>query len=540
MRSKIQRYFPLVAALAVFCTTFYFLFRILPGIQGLEIDIESDHPDNLQVFYSNNGTFLPDKASRAFPIKGKRSTIKIPFAGIFSTFLRIDTGDHKGTVKIYQVKIYSYFHASLVFGPKEIGELFVPGPDASIQVFPDHVQVVASGIDPYLRGKTRIFPTMHWKASLIALLSAFVVGLILFGQLKGEANQKALAGIPARSPQPERFDALDGLRGIAAIMVITDHTCSWFKGLGASGVWIFFALSGFLLARPFIGNAHAVLSFTSMSGYCKRRFMRIVPMYYAFIFVTYVLTGRFNLAFLHGLFLEGDGHLWALPQEVLFYLLWPVVVLILVLPLRNYPKTTILGLLLSMAAWNQFITIETIWLLGMDHIKLPLFFGIFLGGTFFSFLYSYCSPAECRGNRFNNLACYLASPLGFIILIFFLLLSTGNIFNQKIVYSQLYFGYYGFLAGLLIFCILYAKGRLLDKFLTMAPLRELGTVGLSLYLLHPMVKSLIESFLNMYFDYKLSNFSTLLATLGCTYLLARYTFNHIEQPGFQEKTARHS
>ena len=170
---------------------------------------------------------------------------------------------------------------------------------------------------------------------------------------------------------------------------------------------------------------------------------------------------------------------------------------------------------------------------------VKFFFGIFLGGTFFSFLYSYCPPAESRVNRFNSLARCLASPLGFVIIIVFVLLSTGNIFAQKIVYSQLYFGYYGFLAGLLILCILYAKGRLLDKFLTMAPLRELGTVGLSLYLLHPMVKSLIESFLSMYFDYKLSNFPLLLATLGCTYILARYTFKHIEQPGFQEKTASH-
>ena len=539
MHSKVQRYCPLFAALAVFCVTFYFLLRILPGIQGVEIEIESDHRDNLQVFYSNNGTFLQDKASRTFPIKTKRSTIKIPFTGIFSTFLRIDTGNRIGTVKIYQVKISSYFHSSLVLGPKEIGQLFVPSSDAAIQVFPDYVQVVASGTDPYLRGKTRIFPAMHWTVSLIALLSASLVGLILFGQVKEEASPKAPAGVPARSSQPERLDALDGLRGLAAIMVITDHTCSWFRGFGASGVWIFFALSGFLLARPFIGNAHAVLSLTSMSGYCKRRFMRIVPIYYAYIFVTFIMTGRFNLAFLHGLFLEGDGHLWALPQEVLFYLLWPIVVLILVLPLRKYPKTTILALFLSMAAWNQFITIEKIWLLGMDHIRLPLFFGIFLGGTFFSFLYSYCTSAECRVNRFSDLACSLASPLGFIILIFFLLLSTGNIFNQKIVYSQLYFGYYGFLAGLLILCILYAKGRLLDKFLTMAALRELGKVGLSLYLLHPMVKSLIDNFCSMYFGYKLTNFSLLLATLGCTYILARYTFKHIEQPGFQEKTARH-
>jgi peptidoglycan/LPS O-acetylase OafA/YrhL len=134
----------------------------------------------------------------------------------------------------------------------------------------------------------------------------------------------------------------------------------------------------------------------------------------------------------------------------------------------------------------------------------------------------------------------LASPLGLAIIIFFVLFSTGHIIDQKAVYSQQYFSYYGFLAGFLIFCILYAKGRILDKFLTLAPLRELGTVGLSLYLVHPMVKNLIDSFCSMYFGYKLKNFSLLLATLGCSYLLSRYTFKHIEQPGFLEKAAKNS
>ncbi len=540
MDNKIQRWLPILAAIAVFSVIFYFLIRILPGINGVEIDMQVDHPDKIRVFYANINKFREETASPPLLINGQRSTIKVPLTGIFAAFLRIDTGDQTGTAKIYQVKIFSYFHAPLLLGPKEIGQLFVAGPDASMQIFADHVQVIATGNDPYLFGKTRIFPAMYWQVSLVAFLFALVVAILLLrttGHVaKHEVSTKTLTDLS----QPERLEALDGLRGLAAIMVITDHTCSWFRGLGASGVWIFFALSGFLLARPFIGNSQAVLSFAYMSGYCRRRFMRILPMYYAFIFVTYVISGRFNLALLHGLFLEGDGHLWALPQEALFYLLWPVVVLLLVLPLRRYPKSTMVVLFLAMAAWNRFVGIDTIWLLGMDHIKLPLFFGVFLAGVFFSFLYSYCSAAASGSTRFNTVAGGLASPLGLAIIIFFVLFSTGHIIDQRIVYSQKYFSYYGFLAGFLIFCILSAKGRILDKILTLAPLRELGTVGLSLYLVHPMVKNLIDGFCNMYFGYKLKNFSLFLATLGCSYLLARYTFKHIEQPGFLEKGAINS
>jgi peptidoglycan/LPS O-acetylase OafA/YrhL len=409
-----------------------------------------------------------------------------------------------------------------------------------MQVFADRVQVLAKGNDPYLVGISRLFPSMYWQACIIALIFALLVNISMKRSSRPRAEHRSLAVPPSTSVAAERLDALDGLRGLAAIMVITDHTWGWFRGLGASGVWIFFALSGFLLARPFIGNSQAVLSFSYMSGYFRRRFMRILPMYYTFIFVTYIMSGRFHLAFLHALFLEGDGHLWALPQEALFYILWPVVVLLLVLPFREYPRTAMAALFLSMAAWNHYVGIETIWLLGMDHIKLPLFFGVFLAGVFFSFLYSYCSDAAGESSRFNSVFGGFASPLGFAVIILFFLFSTGHLIDQRIVYSQKYFSYYGFLAGFLIFCILYAKGRILDKFLTLAPLRELGTVGLSLYLVHPMVKNLIDGFSSMYFGYKLKNFPLFLATLGCSYLLARYTFKHIEQPGFLEKSSKNS
>jgi peptidoglycan/LPS O-acetylase OafA/YrhL len=258
-------------------------------------------------------------------------------------------------------------------------------------------------------------------------------------------------------------------------------------------------------------------------------------MYYTYIFVVYIISGRLNLAFIHALFLEGDGHLWAIPQEIVFYLLWPWVVFLIVMPLRRFPKITMLALLLAVAAWNRFVTIDTIWLLGMDHVKLPLFFGVFLTGAFFSFLYSFYLASVAADSPVHRLACSLASPLGLIIILFFLLFSTGHIIDQKIVYSQQYVGYYGFLAGFLIFCIVLAKGKILDKVLTLAPLRELGVVGLSLYLVHPLVKKIVDGFSTLYFDYKLKNFSLFLATLVCSYALARYTYIHIERPGFQEK-----
>ncbi|MFH0781353.1 MAG: acyltransferase [Pseudomonadota bacterium] len=529
----------LFAAIAVFGTIFSMSLRILPGIQAVEIDIQTDHPDQLKIYYSNSGTFREEDTSAPVPISEQRSKIQVLFTGSFIKYLRIDTGDQAGIAKIYQMKVSSYHHQPLVLGPNEISRLFAAGPDTLMQVFRDHVQVIGAGSDPHFFGKEQLFKPMYWHAGLIALAFAVLVTLILSRLMRQVTGNGSPAKSPSATVVMERLDALDGLRGLAAIMVIADHTCSWFRGVGASGVWIFFALSGFLLARPFISNPQAVLSWTYMSGYFYRRFMRILPMYYTYIFAVYVMSGRLSLAFMHGLFLEGDGHLWALPQEALFYLLWPIVALVLILPLRRYPKITLLMLLIAMVAWNGFVGSEIIWLLGMDHIKLKLFFGVFLAGVFFSFLYSYCSAGACVDSRFNRFARGLASPLGFAVIIVFFLFSTGHIIDKRIVYTHYYYyGSYGFLAGVLIMCILYAKGRVLDNFLNLAPLRELGTVGLSLYLVHPVVKNLIDRFCLTYFDYKLKNFSLFLATLGCSYILARYTFTHIERPGFLEKSGK--
>jgi peptidoglycan/LPS O-acetylase OafA/YrhL len=336
----------------------------------------------------------------------------------------------------------------------------------------------------------------------------------------------------------DRLTALDGLRGFAAIMVIADHTWGWFRGVGASGVWIFFALSGFLLARPFISNPRRALSVTYMSQYIRRRFLRILPMYYVYIFVVFAISGRFNHALMHCLFLQGDGHLWAIPQEVIFYLLWPLVVILIFVPLRQFPRLSLIILLILIISWNRFIGIENFWLLGMNHIKLPLFFGVFLTGAFFSFVYSLLSPFLLNIScRYKLLFGKLASSLGLLLLLFFVLLSTGHILGEKIIYSQMYFGTYGFFAGAVILCALLAKGHALHDFLSIAPLRAIGTVGFSLYLVHPLVKRMVEDFSLLLFNEKIISFPLFLATFSASYFLAQFTYRYIEKPVYDKGLA---
>ena len=88
----------------------------------------------------------------------------------------------------------------------------------------------------------------------------------------------------------ERLDAIQCLRGLAALMVVADHLMErlikngllseslfrWAWALGDTGVFSFFAISGFII----IYSNNSAQGPGSAVAFLKRRFVRIVPMYY--------------------------------------------------------------------------------------------------------------------------------------------------------------------------------------------------------------------------------------------------------------------
>ncbi len=133
--------------------------------------------------------------------------------------------------------------------------------------------------------------------------------------------------------------ALDGVRGLAVLLVLLDHASDSglrlfpgadFNRAGKYGVYLFFVLSAFLLTYPFfLRPARELFQARIWTSYALRRVLRILPLYLAVI--TYYCWSRdsFTLGewWNHLLFRQGEGHFWTIPVEGKYYLALPLLVL---------------------------------------------------------------------------------------------------------------------------------------------------------------------------------------------------------------------
>lgn len=151
-------------------------------------------------------------------------------------------------------------------------------------------------------------------------------------------------------PLVQKWPALTGMRGIAALAVVGYHAAflrilqgddSWFAWVafrGWFGVDFFFVLSAYLLSGPFLEGTRPPLA-----KYFWRRIMRLVPPYYGtflalalafntwFYFRDFFTDFLLHTAFLHGFnqdtVLTVNPVYWTLALEFQFYLLLPLLAL---------------------------------------------------------------------------------------------------------------------------------------------------------------------------------------------------------------------
>ena len=148
-----------------------------------------------------------------------------------------------------------------------------------------------------------------------------------------------------------RSRELDAVRAVAALMVLAGHAYAvsgsapsrtllepkaMLVNNGGAGIWLFFALSGYLIAAPFLRALRDGTKLPSFGGYLLRRGARILPAYwvaFAALAVLVPVTMTWWQPLLHGVLLQnlvpGEAQAlffvaWTLGIEVLFYLFVPV------------------------------------------------------------------------------------------------------------------------------------------------------------------------------------------------------------------------
>jgi peptidoglycan/LPS O-acetylase OafA/YrhL len=136
-----------------------------------------------------------------------------------------------------------------------------------------------------------------------------------------------------------RFPALDGVRAIAAVLVVFFHYGGpqWVLAHGWVGVHAFFVLSGYLITTLALREESRDGRMSIANFYIRRAF-RILPVYYVILAIVvglYWLRGQYHSSGLSGAvpyyltFLnefhpnKPFGQAWTLGIEQKFYLLWP-------------------------------------------------------------------------------------------------------------------------------------------------------------------------------------------------------------------------
>lgn len=167
--------------------------------------------------------------------------------------------------------------------------------------------------------------------------------------------------------QRSYFPALDGIRAISVLMVMSNHLHSNFAFMrrtpGWAGVDVFCVLSGFLITTLLLREERKSGS-VRLRAFYLRRFFRIVPVFF-FVLLLYVPVAYFGehgmrwpafkaalplyLTFMQD-FVPHEAPFsfsWTLGIEEKFYLVWPLLAFILLKELRHRISLALLFLCLS-------------------------------------------------------------------------------------------------------------------------------------------------------------------------------------------------
>lgn len=332
-----------------------------------------------------------------------------------------------------------------------------------------------------------------------------------------------------RSSHGDSLYTLDGLRGIAVLIVLFSHTAAFgMYAHGSLGVLLFFFLSGFVLTLPYTESPNKLLHASELFRYMMNRVLRIVPVYVVAVLIYTLYWGMDSSWFFYNVsFIKGWNHFWSVAQEARFYLLFPFVIIFL----SFIPTWTLRILILSGITYYFYIYNGIHKIDMMDGRYVKFYFWMFLGGSLTSFMYS--SPLV-KSYQNNKILKNISSVLVIGILLFIFLSSNHMIhtlWHPLIPSLPENFslngwrmpGLWFFLFFILLLSVTTYTTTFGAKILQSALLRHLGLVSYSLYLFH-------MHFIQVLQPQGFRNEGLFVVVLIMSWIIALVTYITIEKP----------
>ncbi|MGO7960367.1 acyltransferase family protein [Rhizobium leguminosarum] len=319
--------------------------------------------------------------------------------------------------------------------------------------------------------------------------------------------------------RPDYIPSLDGLRGVAALLVVGAHiglifpiTAPHLVTMGDEAVGLFFALSGFLMAHLYGSRP---VTRENVLDFLVSRFARIYPVYLVAVVLVAMLSSMQNLDFVqpivsgtdfvrHVFLLGSSGVFWSIPPEIQFYLLFPVLWLCLAQPHRY--SGMIVGLTVAVVV-DGLVDLPGPGIVLVS--KLPYFLFGALAGIMHSYWNSWV-PSVLTG----------ISTL-FLLVVFF---TYRHILPG---FSPEFWSLQSAVAAAVIVGLVARQPPIATRVLATAPVRFFGKISFSLYLFHVPIMFLAR----LTFDALMPDPALIVVTLCVAVVGAWFIHETIEVPG---------
>jgi peptidoglycan/LPS O-acetylase OafA/YrhL len=340
----------------------------------------------------------------------------------------------------------------------------------------------------------------------------------------------------------KQIKSLDGLRGVAVLIVIFSHTGNAgllllphlnLAGIGQYGVILFFFLSSFLLSRPFFQYPDSIYDYKKWVNYFIRRVMRIIPLYYIVVILDFyylrvqMFSNDKQELINHLLFTTGNGVYWSVPVELKFYLALPIFVISFILCSRNkIAMFSLLTLIIGIFLVNGVLAYSNSFL---ETFFIHRYVIVFIAGILTSYLFILTEQKKLqlfkkRTFEIIALICILIMSTQIPSIYYFL---QGENIDLAIIDWGMFYKYRHILAAICFSIMTYSflNGTgLIKKILSNKFLRSCGELSFSMYLLHMPVLYFVVNHFNVSIYIK-----TALIFL-ITYLISFVTYRLIEKP----------